>query len=1064
MIKVIHPLKHVLIGWMLSTCFLGLAQTPVVQTIEQESFLLWEHNIGSTLATNPIVKDFGKGTALGITVNATPIEKIWQVIVTDPVSAIKLSIPKTMVASTVSEGGTYIMIVADDDTFTTNVTSVTMKEVDTNLEVDCYLEGTKYITFGSAQELNLGSRSLHFNGSEGYITAGNVNDLAHTDYTISAWVKRDSTALDIVSKRNDFFHNDTFEAEILSQGYALKINQDGKFSMTWKNAEDTANNVLKSEVSIPNQEWHHVAVSYNSKTNMASLYVDGLLEDYNNTLNPINASSHAPFIIGATPYNALQQKVKGNIDEVRIWNIALSADQIRYIMNQEITKDQVLGIDYVVGKELPSILSKNEIQQIPWDNLVGYYPMSNIIFGSLKDESNNGNDLSLINFDGIDYQTAPLPYKTKQAGNWDDSNTWQNGDVQYLPGTNSYANTHETIDYNIVEINHNLILENSDPNFIPVNKNDNRTVLGLKINSDATLTLNGDNALKTGNAITVTHYLKLDGNIDLEGESQLVQTEGSYLDPTSSGTLQRDQQGTKDVYTYNYWSSPVGFSNSSTNNNAFRLSNNLMKNGTISATPNNITFSRSGYNGNISGNNITIADYWIWKYGNRLSDDFSSWQHIRSNGLLQVGEGFTMKGVEDTGGNISLTQNYVFEGKPNNGDISITINAGSDYLVGNPYPSALDADAFIKDNISFVDSNGEEKGVNVINGALYFWDHFAPNSHYLIEYQGGYATYTLMGGTVAVNNDTRIHINGTSGTKIPQRYIPVGQGFFVSANPNTNLVSQSSNTITPNTVVGGTLQFKNSQRVFEKEGASSIFLKAPSNSKSAILAKTDRRKKIKLMFDSPQGYHRQLLIGEDEHATYGIDLGYDGYLIENNKEDIYWNIAESKFTIQAINSFDTEKPLPLGLKIDKDGLTTIKIDALENIPNEQEIFLHDKELNTYHNLKTSAYQIYLNPNTYSNRFELAFSNTTTLDIDVQKEKNIQMHFSNEKSSFIIQNPHAIPLHAFEVYNILGQSVLHVTNLPKEKYFEIKSKLLAAGSYIIRFQTHEQYYIKKILIN
>ena len=46
----------------------------------------------------------------------------------------------------------------------------------------------------------------------------------------------------------------------------------------------------------------------------------------------------------------------------------------------------------------------------------------------------------MINYDLLDEQTAPLPYKTKAGGtgNWDDPDTWENGDVQYLPGGVSY--------------------------------------------------------------------------------------------------------------------------------------------------------------------------------------------------------------------------------------------------------------------------------------------------------------------------------------------------------------------------------------------------------------------------------------------------------------------------------------------------------------------------------------------------------------------------------------------------------------------------------------------------
>ena len=57
-----------------------------------------------------------------------------------------------------------------------------------------------------------------------------------------------------------------------------------------------------------------------------------------------------------------------------------------------------------------------------------------------------------------------------------------------------------------------------------------------------------------------------------------------------------------------------------------------------------------------------------------------------------------MKGTTGTG-SVTAEQNYVFVGKPNNGTIQLNISLNQSYLVGNPYPSALDADEFIKDNI-----------------------------------------------------------------------------------------------------------------------------------------------------------------------------------------------------------------------------------------------------------------------------------------------------------------------------------------------------------------------------
>ncbi len=54
------------------------------------------------------------------------------------------------------------------------------------------------------------------------------------------------------------------------------------------------------------------------------------------------------------------------------------------------------------------------------------------------------------------------------------------------------------------------------------------------------------------------------------------------------------------------------------------------------------------------------------------------WQHMRSTGTIYAGEGYTMKGPGT--GSISTPQNYVFIGKPNNGDITLNISSGNDYL------------------------------------------------------------------------------------------------------------------------------------------------------------------------------------------------------------------------------------------------------------------------------------------------------------------------------------------------------------------------------------------------
>jgi hypothetical protein len=1053
-------------------------QENVCEFFADKTFLMWGHNNGSTSAGTDITKDFSSGI-VGETnsVSATPINRIWKMVVTDSVPTIKLSIPESMVSSTNPGGEDYIMIIADDASFTTNVTSATMEDVGSDLEVDFYLEGTKFITFGSAPEttVNLGNGgAVSFDRTDKYLSAGNVNDLTAKDYTISAWVKRDAGTgkFDVVSKRNYFLENTDLDpgpdhAGLYTHGYAFRINQTNQFRMVWRDPDDTKNQIMETYETIPEDEWHHIAATYDYSENMAILYIDGIhvydsddfFADKGEVHSPMETPSDSHFMIGAAHHIKRQQKHGGSVDEVRVWDVALTADQLRYIMNQEIEKNHV----FADGKVLPSTTTKNDVVTIPWNNLIAYYPMSTMVFGSIKDESNSGNDLSMINYDLLDKQTAPLPYKTKSGGTgeWDDPDTWENGDLQYLPGVTSYLTSNydfdddgdiddddkRTIDYNIVEINHDVTMNNGDTDLIPSYKGENRTLLGLIVDNNS-LTIDGSNNDDTGNGVTVTHYLELNGEIDLEGESQLIQPVDSDLEVGTSGKLYKDQQGTADTHTYNYWSSPVGNTETEAGDNTntiFRYTlPQVMKDGTS-----NINFITSGYDGT-NTSPIGLADYWIWKFANQTDDDYASWQHVRSTGDLYAGEGFTMKGP-GTGG-ISTDQNYVFSGKPNNGDIDLALGAGNDYLVGNPYPSAIDAYEFINDNST------------AITGTLYFWEHWGGGSHYLADYQGGYHLLNLSGSTTAATQGTNDPDVGVGGTplKTPGNYIPVSQGFFVVADAD-----------------GGTINFNNGQRIFHKESdGNSIFVGMNDEfSEGEVMSPTnvtdsddkenrieqDTRLKLKVALFSVNTIRRQLLTTVDENATAGVDFGYDGMHNESQLDDMYWIIEDDKFVIQGINEITRETILPLGIYTSNDGMNSIILDELTNDPEKLEVFLHDKTLDIYHNLQEGKYDIYLPAGEYLDRFEITFSNRTLLDIDDNELNKLDVHYSNAIESIVIINPTLQQIDSVEMTNMLGQTIYTLNNVLSKNHQEIELKNLSSGTYIINLKTQNGTVSKKVLV-
>jgi hypothetical protein len=341
---------------------------------------------------------------------------------------------------------------------------------------------------------------------------------------------------------------------------------------------------------------------------------------------------------------------------------------------------------------------------------------------------------------------------------------------------------------------------------------------------------------------------------------------------------------------------------------------------------------------------------------------------------------------------------------------------------------------------------------------LYFWDHFGGYSHFLADYVGGYATYTLMGGVVAVSNDPTTANTGQSGSKIPKRYIPVAQGFFISSSIDNNLVANNPNLTSP--VTGGTLKIKNNQRKFAREtGGSSIFIR-PGDPIDDSDGMTDKREKIRILFQSPSGTFRQLLAGADASASNYYDIGYDALMVDAKPEDMYWQFGTSKLIIQAVSDFNPDQKVPIGIKIETPGTATVKIDNLENIAADKGIYIYDELTGVSHDLRASNFTVSLAKGEYLNRFSLRFKNQTVND---DLTGNMNVYFAAEDHTLNIINNKSVVQHVY-LFNMIGQ-LADQPKIEQADTSDIKLPLnnLAEGVYIVKISTKEGVYTKKIII-
>ena len=794
----------------------------------------------------------------------------------------------------------------------------------------------------------------------------------------------------------------------------------------------------------PGTRWYHVVV-----TSTGTLYIDGIPVGKSTSTSPATGNRT---LIGAKWNNSsgeAENYFSGWIEEVRIWNGEIPQEQVRFLMNQRLQNLANIGVEI----PLPA-------PGLGYGKLLGYFQLltTTITSGNTPNLALSGLAGRLHNMETLQENTAPLPYTTFQDGVWTDEGStgpWTHWDVWDIP--NAQGSNSTAINWNIVKTDHNVQSGAKDI-----------TVLGLKSTTPDKLLTVADpsssmNEYNAGQMLRVTHYLLLNGNIDLFGESQLVQDLASILDASSQGWLERDQQGTRSSFNYNYWSSPV----SPGGLNADYSISSVMLDGTTQ-TPRPIDFGGTYfYADGALTSPIKISTYWLYKF-HGLANDYFSWEWLGKDGLIDVGEGYTMKGTSGSAA-IEDPQNYTFKGLPNNGSILMdpmsAAGDGVNYLIGNPYPSAINADQFIRDNLK--DVAGGENETNVFNGSLYFWSHFAGSTHYLQEYIGGYAVYNLSGGIKAVANDDRINNTDQEGGKMPGMYIPIGQAFFV----NTALDPVVSE-ISGITIHGGQIEFNNGQRGYHREtDEESVFHSQERDKlKGSVTGTTFQQevpqRKIWLKFRSPMGYHRQILVTADENATDLFDLGYDAPLIEDNQEDLYWYFGEHEFVIQGIQDFNLDRELQLGMKISQEGALSITIDDLENIPGGMNIFLKDSLEQKIHNLRQGPYETTSKVGVFLDRFKIVFQDKTAVEepeAPVVDEGDFRILYINGTREILIENPKLHKIQKILLSNLLGQQVHEYYDIPEGPEVRLPVRKFSSGVYVVKVKTQSGISTKKVIL-
>lgn len=171
-------------------------------------------------------------------------------------------------------------------------------------------------------------RAIH-TGYDGYIELPDNESLNITGRTITMmlWVypKDELGFSDLLTKGDD-----------PQKGCAIQLKNDGRvinfYAGGWSRGEATAT----LERNTFNRSWHHIAAVRDGRS--LKLYVDGQLKAEQKLSGEIGRSSDA-WNVGRNSWHPHDRAVNGMIDEVRIYTQALTAEEIKEVMNQSAQGD-----------------------------------------------------------------------------------------------------------------------------------------------------------------------------------------------------------------------------------------------------------------------------------------------------------------------------------------------------------------------------------------------------------------------------------------------------------------------------------------------------------------------------------------------------------------------------------------------------------------------------------------------------------------------------------------------------------------------------------------------------
>lgn len=279
--------------------------------------------------------------------------------------------------------------------------------------------------------------ALEFDGTNDYVgTLNNIfsNAQLASGATLSAWFKTDSTAYSLIADMEGYLN--------LGINFVAVPNPGKLFGMV-----DGGHHRFFSDSDVTDNNWHHAAIVWDG-AGTATLYLDGVNVSSGSSGPPTPDMKSRPFAIGT--HSALGAYYDGIIDDVRVYDRALSADEVGQLSGIEL-----IGLD-IEGADAVAENSQAQYKAIAYYNNDSAKDVTNLAVWSVEPNTNSSIAAGILTTEAIDVPQDVIITAQYSAGDVNESDEkdvsifaiCSSGSALEFDGTNDYVSVEDAEAFN----------------------------------------------------------------------------------------------------------------------------------------------------------------------------------------------------------------------------------------------------------------------------------------------------------------------------------------------------------------------------------------------------------------------------------------------------------------------------------------------------------------------------------------------------------------------------------------------------------------------------------------